>query len=486
MNLRCWRWGSLFVLILLAIASTAFAAYHHAGDTDSDVFQVIHPEKVGTKLDHCALCHTGGQYEKKPGVFISMGSCQWCHYEYGYDQSGDIDATLNQYGKDYRTYGRNPDAFELVEEIDSDNDGFTNKEEIEATRYPGDPNDDPTKVEAPNRVYTMAQLENLPQHTQFMLMNTHKSGDFYSQYSGVTMETLLDNAGLLPSATGIIVSAPDGFSQFHPLEADPDPLMYSVFETYPIAQFYYEEEADRDITGYGWCDYASPFAGDWEPGEIISNDDGNRMLLAFIRDGAYLEPGQLNDDNKLDGEGPFRVVPPQKMPGPPDQSSKSDMQDVIWPFDETADHNAGFSSRSATIIKVDPLPEGTTDINILEAGWDYIDQGKIVVYGAIDPMPVIHLKMAELKSAIKETDSDLFKRPRMKYSMLFIACSLERLLKREHIRPVKKTLRNWFVKRVDGCVENGRPDKSDWIKDCEAQKQIYWKLNEIIILLDIK
>jgi ferredoxin len=34
-------------------------------------------------------------------------------------------------------------------------------------------------------------------------------------------------------------------------------------------------------------------------------------------------------------------------------------------------------------VKVDPLPPGTTDINTLEAGWSYIDQAKLVVYGAL-------------------------------------------------------------------------------------------------------
>ena len=43
------------------------------------------------------------------------------------------------------------------------------------------------------------------------------------------------------------------------------------------------------------------------------------MMLAFKRDGEYLTQGVLNLQNKLDGEGPFRVVPPQKIPGPPDQ-----------------------------------------------------------------------------------------------------------------------------------------------------------------------
>ncbi len=62
---------------------------------------------------------------------------------------------------------------------------------------------------------------------------------------------------------------------------------------------------------------------------------------------------------------PFWDSAPQKVPGPPDQKSTSESQDVIWPFDANADHNAGYSSRSATIIKVEPLPEGTADIDTL-------------------------------------------------------------------------------------------------------------------------
>jgi hypothetical protein len=77
-------------------------------------------------------------------------------------------------------------------------------------------------------------------------------------------------------------------------------------------------------------------------------------------------------------------VVPQKFVGEPDQSSKSNAQDVKWPYVEDLDHNAGSCSRSATIIKVEPLPEGSTDIDILEAGWNYVDQEKIIIYGAID------------------------------------------------------------------------------------------------------
>ena len=93
----------------------------------------------------------------------------------------------------------------------------------------------------------------------------------------------------------------------------------------------------------------------------------------------------LTKDNKLDGEGPYRVIVPQKAPSPPDQSSKAKDQDVLWPYRADWDHNAGSSTRSVTMIRVEPLPPGTTDIDVREIGWKYIDEGKIVIYGAIAP-----------------------------------------------------------------------------------------------------
>ena len=88
----CWMW-----------AGRADCAYHHQGEMDSGAFLEAYPDKAGTKLDSCTLCHTGGKYEKKPGSWVSLGSCQWCHYSYGYDKSGNIANTLNPYGKDYWT-----------------------------------------------------------------------------------------------------------------------------------------------------------------------------------------------------------------------------------------------------------------------------------------------------------------------------------------------------------------------------------------------
>lgn len=381
--------GAIFMVMLTV--SLVLSAYHHEGEYDSQHFVAQYPDKAGTKLDHCALCHTGGQYEKKPGKWVSLGSCQWCHYSYGYDGSGNVVDTLNPYGMDYLVNGRNRNAIAAIADKDSDGDGYSNATEIAAVRYPGNANDDPTKVPAPSRVYTKAQLEAMTQHTQFMLMNTARSGDFYVQYTGVPVEDLLKAAGILDSASGVTVFAPDGWSDYHPLEMDSDPELYHVNGVYPEAYYRYDTQADTALNATdGWCDYGAPSCAGRSDLDLIVNENGLKMLLAIKRDGQNLIPGVLGDDNKLSGEGPFRVVPPQKAPSPPDQSSNAANQDVVWPYNYDWDHSAGSATRSATIIRVEPLPEGTTDIDILEAGWEFVDEGKIVVYGAIaDPNPPV-------------------------------------------------------------------------------------------------
>ncbi|MRR59134.1 MAG: hypothetical protein EG824_13110 [Deltaproteobacteria bacterium] len=378
------------LLLALCLPELAVAAYHHAGEADAPKFLNVYPDKAGTKLDNCALCHRGGTTtDTKPKT---LGSCQWCHYKYGYDASGVITETLNDYGKDYLAKGRSEAALREIESVDSDGDLYSNIVEIQAIRYPGDVKDDPSKVIASHRIYTKAQLEAMPQHTQFMLMNTTKSGDYYTEYSGVTMEYLLNKTKISPSATKVTVYSPDGFSQGHPLQDSLGNTGSSyapfVIGAYPAAYYYYnEEEADKAInTLYGWVDYSSPGTLGRNHGDTIAVTDGLRLLLALRAEGTDLVPGVLGLDNKLTprSEGPFRVVAPQKIVGPPDQPSTNPTQGAIWQYDSNADHNAGFSTKCTTIIKVEPLPEGTTDIDVLEAGWFYVDQSKIVVYGAIE------------------------------------------------------------------------------------------------------
>ena len=237
----------LITAIVFISPALLFAAYNHEGEADAAKFIEIYPEKAGTKLDHCALCHTGGEYEQS-GKMVKLGSCQWCHYKYGYDGHGNIIDTLNEYGKDYLTNGRDADSIEDIKSIDSDQDGYTNDAEIANNNFPGDPNDDPSKVAAPSRIYTRDQIEAMAQqHTQFLLMNASRSTDNYTQYSGIPLRDFLIDAGIQNTATGIIAFAPDGWSQYHPLEYDEDPELYHVFGyfqgqqyQYPPAAYHYE------------------------------------------------------------------------------------------------------------------------------------------------------------------------------------------------------------------------------------------------------
>ncbi|MCQ6963761.1 hypothetical protein PV02_11890 [Methanolobus chelungpuianus] len=72
----------------------------------------------GTRLDSCNICHTDTEKE-----------------------------SINSYASDYSESGRD---FSSIEALDSDEDGFTNIEEINALTLPGDPADRPQTTEAPS------------------------------------------------------------------------------------------------------------------------------------------------------------------------------------------------------------------------------------------------------------------------------------------------------------------------------------------------
>ena len=387
--------AGVLVAFCICMGSNGFAAYHHEGEKDAAKFLTAYPSKAGTKLDNCNLCHTGGEYVNDKGKTVYGGSCQFCHGTYKYDGSGGAVAlanTLNTYGADYKAAGMTAQAISDIDGDNSDGDSYTNAEEIAANTFPGNADDHPGLTPAPYRVYTLGQLESLGGHTQFMLMNTSRSGDFYAEYTGVPMKTLLDDAGILGTATGIWVYAPDGWGQTHPLEYEGGLESYHVYGNmpgqnyqYPPATYYWDEKADEALNpDTGWCDYSAPSCVGRTHGTAIQVAGGLKAILAYKREGAYMDAGVLNVENRLDGEGPYRVVVPQKFVGPPDQSSKSGSPVDLWPYTYDWDHSAGSCSRSATIIKVEPLPEGMTDIDILEVGWAYVDKRKIIVYGAID------------------------------------------------------------------------------------------------------
>ena len=115
------------------------------------------------------------------------------------------------------------------------------------------------------------------------------------------------------------------------------------------------------------------------------------MLLGYLRDGDPLTKGKLVPDPAnparlvLDGEGPYRLINPQKIAGRPDRPSTGDPVGDGLDYDSNKDHNAGSSIRSVAAIRVEPLPAGTTDFKWTDGGWNLVDQSKLVIYGAIDP-----------------------------------------------------------------------------------------------------
>jgi len=488
------------VISVLSIGTTAFTAYNHQGDTDSANFRAVYPDKVGTKLDSCTLCHSGGSYGTPPKV-TTLGSCQWCHYitNYGADSSeATLAKTLNLYGSDYKNNGRNAAAVVAIEIVDSDGDGFSNKAEISAIRYPGDPLDDPTKVPAPSIVLSLEELQLMPRHTQFLLMNTSKdqSGDFYTEYNGVALENLI-KALMIDKADRVTVYSPDGFFKQHPFLNDPSSPLYYVFGIYPPSTFYYNDYADMakypvDIENdpnylkAGWCNYSSPSVEGRENGDAIFNPAGLKMMLAFERDSEYLTPGVLNLSNKLDGEGPFRVVPPQKKPGPPDQRSTSGNQNVIWPYVKTADHNAGESARTVTMIKVEPLPDGTTDINTMEAGWPYVDEKKIIIYGSINPYPVDNLNesLDSLIDSINSLKPMAFRNKSYQKTLVNKIEAIKKQVAAGAYSGALSKLKEDILKKTDGYL-SGAVDANDWISDIDVQMDLASQIQNIWILLVI-
>ena len=244
------------IVLACLVASTAFSAYFHEGEKDAPQFLLAYPDKAGTKLDQCTLCHSGGTVGK-----TKMGSCTWCHYitNYGKDRSKNS-LTTNQFGKDYLANGRNAAAFGKISNIDSDGDTYLNNVEISAITYPGDPLDYPGLKQPPQKVYSKQMLESLTQHTQFFLMNANRTTDYYAEYSGVPLRVLLNDAGIalqdkvLPNgtvvkkATSVTVFSPDGFSVTYSLYYDPaSPSLYPIYDKdfqYPTGIYYYDSQAD--------------------------------------------------------------------------------------------------------------------------------------------------------------------------------------------------------------------------------------------------
>jgi hypothetical protein len=366
----------LGLLVTGLAAAIAWGAYSsHQDDQDIGAFLQKYPFARSTKLDDCSLCHPGSPDNKS-------GSCDYCHVTYKLQPPHGA-VPLNEYAKAYSNLGRSPQALQDIEGFDSDGDGYPNLVEIQALTFPGDPKDYPGLTAATAVSMNQEQIGKLPRHEEFLLMNASKSQDSYVQYAGATIKDILKRVRMAPEATQITIFAPDGFSKTFPIDV-PDPqtssnIAYDVNGPYPKGTYY----GGLDFVDYPqWPMYLN---GQKIPDEL-------RLILAYERGGQPLTIGKLVPDPAnparlvLEGEGPYRLVNPQKIAGGPDRPSTAAPVGDGWDYDRNKDHNAGSSVRSLTAIRVEPLPPGTTDFKWTEGGWNLVDQGRIVIYGNIDPI----------------------------------------------------------------------------------------------------
>lgn len=364
------------------VTSRAYAGHDYERDTQ--ILVSAYKDIAGTRLDDCQTCHTYGTVQTSSKTY-DYNPCMFCHL-IPYPDNGIITGapttyadTLNPYGLDYKTAGRDKAALRSIEDDDSDFDNYSNLVEIEALRYPGDNSSTPAQQTIPYLTYTLTELKAMENHSQFLLMNSHKQEfDDYAYYAGITVKELLETVGVdLTNVTSITFIAPDGYAKDFDLD--------NVSLQYPDGLYY---------PGLGTADFTDPdqgFVTYPDPAYIPSGltngstiADQQWMMLAWWRDGADLDPGYLDaSSGRLEGEGPFRLVVPQMTPGSPDRGSKYSPSGYSdgWDYDDTKDHNAGLCVRSVVAIRLNPMPSGYEEFDWKNGGWPMLDDKEIIIYG---------------------------------------------------------------------------------------------------------
>jgi hypothetical protein len=106
------RKSKIAISLLAMVFVTGVFGLAHANSTYSGYFNSAYPSSSLANSGNCAVCHTSVP-------------------------------NLNPYGSDFKAHGKNQAALTAIESLDSDGDGSTNKVEINAGTFPGDPNSHP-------------------------------------------------------------------------------------------------------------------------------------------------------------------------------------------------------------------------------------------------------------------------------------------------------------------------------------------------------
>jgi hypothetical protein len=372
--------GSFAAVSMMALLA-AFAAYKTHSETDSDLFFKTYPQAIGTKLDGCDVCHVRikalppGQ---KSGKNVILSNCDSCHFltDHGRKKGN----TLTPFGRDYLLNGRNAAAFAAIAGIDSDSDGVSNLVELKAFTNPGDPQSAPDKKPAP---YVIASYDELvkkgiraQEQTIFVNVTKSKDGDSYSTLRGFKLIEVLEAAGMAKGATSVDVISVDGYSATFSIEQ----LRQSYVQAAPVFGL------GKDALGEcGWVRYE---AANLKEG--IPLPPAN-ILLTFEENSRKYEPARINEQQRLVGNGPFRIVAPQmKNPGLPDISSKATEacnQKVPekYRFNRNYEKNSDYCVKAVVAIRVNPLPKGVMDIDWPQYAKKVIDEKSVVIFGNLKP-----------------------------------------------------------------------------------------------------
>jgi hypothetical protein len=363
------------------VASRAYVG--HQNDRDMQNFIRRYPKAVGTRLDDCQTCHRAGV--EGTDTAREYSPCGYCHlkqYPNARNKTADpnnFHATLNAYGLVYKQKGRTSEALAAIAQLDSDGDGSTNVDEIAKLRYPGNAASRPGQPLAPAVTLTWNKIRKLLIQKQFMLMNTtSEPNDDYVSYSGVRIKDLLEAAGAnLAGATGITVFAPDGYSIDYSIDDINTPFPKGYYYTGPGAI----KEKERAFVRYP----ESIPSGVEDSREI---PDTPSLLLAFYREGKFLDNVYYEKGTgRIAGEGPYRLIKPQRnlmgdpdKPGRPDRSVKDKTYGDGWDFNKAIDHNAGACVRGASVIRINPMPQGLEEYD-WKNSWPLVTGRQLVIFG---------------------------------------------------------------------------------------------------------
>ncbi len=357
----------------------------HESDLDVNNFVAVYPETVGTRLDDCQTCHRGGLFtDEVGGETFFVNACDYCHLinhpseDFIETQPAGYADSLNPYGAAYSQGGRDQAALRAIAGEDSDGDGANNEEEIADLKYPGDPDSKPGQQSATGVILNMAELKAMNAHEQFLLCNSHKQEfDNYASYQGVKFKDLLAAAGVdLQDAAiqGITVIAPDGYQK--------DFTKEDIESAFPASLYYAGRDTATLGTECGYVQYPDTLPDGLTNGLEIPGEQW--LLLAYQRDGMAMDPSLLdNTSGKITGEGPYRIIVPQSVPGEPDRGSRYSPTDCAdgHDYDDARDHNAGDMVRGVMAIRVNPLPAGTEDFDAKYGGWTFVSNEEVFIYG---------------------------------------------------------------------------------------------------------